>query len=176
MSSIYKPKAPFNLSVLVTPSPLHTNLKMALSDPNWKYAMNDECNALIENKTWKLVPHKPNMHIIHSMWIFRHKLKSDGSFERYKARLVGDGRSQQVGVDCSETFILVVKPATIRVVLSLALSKSWSIHQLDIKTTFLHGNLSKSVYMYQPMGFRDLVYPDYVCRLKKSLYSLKQAP
>ncbi|GKE40985.1 copia protein, partial [Tanacetum coccineum] len=115
---------------------------MALSDPNWKHAMNDEFNALIENKMWELIPRKPNMHTIRSMWIFRHKLKSDGSFERYKARLVGDGRLQQAGVDCSETFSPVVKPATIRVVLSLALSKSWSIHQLDVKNAFLHGNLN----------------------------------
>nr|GEY99218.1 copia protein [Tanacetum cinerariifolium] len=176
MSGIHKPKAPFNLSVLVTPSPLPTNPKMALSDPNWKYAINDEFNALFENKTWELVPCKPNMHIIRSMWIFRHELKFDGSFERYKAGLVGDGRSQQVGVDCSETFSPIVKPATIRVVLSLALSKSWFIHQLDVKNAFLHVNLSETVYMYQPMGFRDPVYPDYICRLKKSLYGLKQAP
>jgi len=66
------------------------------------------------------------------MWIFRHKKKSNGVFERYKARLVGDGRSQIAGVDCDETFSPVVKPATIRTVLTIALSKSWPIHQLDV--------------------------------------------
>lgn len=70
----------------------------------------------------------------------------------------------------------MVKLATIRVVLSLALSKSWSIHQLDVKNAFLQGNLSETVYMHQPMGFRDPIHPDNVCLLKKSLYGLKLAP
>nr|GFA25467.1 hypothetical protein [Tanacetum cinerariifolium] len=103
-------------------------------------------------------------------------MNSDGSFKRYKARLVGDGRSQQVRIDCAETFSPVVKPATIRVVLSLPLSKSWSIHQLDVKNAFLHGHLQETVYMHHPMGFRDPIHPDNVCLLKKSLYGLEQAP
>jgi len=98
---------------------------------------------------------------------------SHGSFERYKARIVGDGKTQQVGVDCDETFSPVVKPVTIRTVLSLALSKAWSIHQLDIKNVFLHVELKEMVYMYQPLGYRDLDKPDHVCLLKKSLYGLK---
>nr|GEX85105.1 copia protein [Tanacetum cinerariifolium] len=130
---------------------------------------------LLKNKTWELVPRTPDMHVIPSMWIFRHKLRSNGSFERYKDRLVGDGRFQQVGVDCDESFSLIVKPATIRSVLTLAISKSWSIHQLDVKNAFLHGTLNETVSMYQPMGFRDAKNPDYVCLLKKSLYGLKQA-
>ncbi|KAI3776873.1 hypothetical protein L1987_46663 [Smallanthus sonchifolius] len=110
------------------------------------------------------------------MWLFKHKFRSDGSLERYKARLVCDGRSQQVGVDCGDTFSPVVKPTTIRTVLTLALSKSWPIHQLDVTNAFLHGHLQETVYMHQPMGFRHRNYPYHVCRLKKSLYGLKQAP
>ncbi|WJX84310.1 Retrovirus-related Pol polyprotein from transposon re2 [Trifolium repens] len=104
------------------------------------------------------------------MWIFRHKENSDGSLERHKARLVGDGAGQQVGIDCGETFSPVVKPATIRTVLRIALSKSWPIHQLGVKNAFLHGELKETVYMYQPLGFKDSKYPDHVCRLRKSLY------
>ncbi|XP_076946700.1 receptor-like protein EIX2 [Bidens hawaiensis] len=115
------------------------------------------------------------MNVIRCMWIFKQKLKSDGSLEWYKARLVGDGRSQQIGVDCSETFSPVVKPATIRTVLSLALSYNWDITQLDVKNAFLHGHLYKTVFMNQPPGFRDKNFPDHVCRLKKSLYDFKQA-
>lgn len=138
--------------------------------------MDDEFNALMKNKTWELVPRPPNVNVIRSMWIFAHKERSDSSFERYKARLVGDGKTQQVGIDCGETFSPVVKPATIRTVLSLALSKSWSIHQLDVKNAFLHGDLNETVYMHQPLGFKDKSHPDHVCLLKKSLYGLKQAP
>jgi histone deacetylase 1/2 len=160
----------------VTKSPLPRNPLAALRDPNWKLAMDDEFNALIKNKTWDLIPRPTDVNIIRSMWIFTHKEKSDGSFERHKARLVGDGKTQQVGVDCGETFSPVVKPATIRTVLSISLSKNWPIHQLDVKNAFLHGELKETVYMHQPMGFRDSVHPDYVCLLRKSLYGLKQAP
>nr|GEY25491.1 hypothetical protein [Tanacetum cinerariifolium] len=148
MSGITKTKTPFNMSVSVTPSPIPTNPKTALSNPDWKQAMTDEYITLIANKTWVLVPRTSDMHAIRSIWIFKHKLNSEGSFERYKARLVGDGRSQHVGIDCEDTFSPVVKPATIRTVLNLALFKSWPIHQLDVKNAFF----------------------------MKSLYGLKQAP
>lgn len=173
---IFKPKRQLNLNTCVTKSPLPRNPVSALRDPNWKMAMDDEFNALIKNKTWELVPRPPDVNVIRSMWIFTHKEKSDGVFERHKARLVGDGKTQQVGVDCGETFSPVVKPATIRTVLSLALSKAWSIHQLDVKNAFLHGELKETVYMHQPMGFKDPNFPNHVCLLKKSLYGLKQAP
>ena len=135
--------------------------------------MKEEFDALIENHNWDLVPRPPNANIIRPLWVFRVKTKSDGSFERYKARLVGDGKSQREGIDCDETFSPVVKPASIRIVLSIALSRSWSIHQLDVKNAFLHGHLTEAVYMHQPMGFRDSTRPDHVCLLRKSLYGLK---
>ena len=174
---ILKPNPKYHQSLHDTSiSPLPKNPISLLNDPNWNAAMLDEYNALINNKTWKLVPQPYNVNIIRFVWIFLHKKNADDSFERYKARLVGDGKSQQAGVDCDETFSPVVKPATIRAVLSIALSNSWQIHQLDVKNASLHGNLNETVYMHQPMDFRDPTYPDYVCLLKKSLYGLKQAP
>lgn len=84
-----------------------------------------------------------------------------------------NGKNQQVGVDYGETFSPVVKPETIRTVLSLALSNDWPIHQLDVKNVFLHGELKETVYMHQPLGFRDPDRPNHVCLMKKSLYGLK---
>jgi len=179
MKGIVKPRTIFNLSISHsdhTISPIPKNPKLALSDPNWKSAMQSEFDALIRNKTWDLVPRPCDVNLIRCMRIFRHKKIFDGSFERYKARLVDDGRSQVAGVDCDETFIPLVKPATIRTVLTIALSRFWPIHQLDVQNAFLHGDLHETVYMHQPLGFRDLHHPDYVCHLKKSLYGLKQAP
>ncbi|GJX92139.1 ribonuclease H-like domain-containing protein, partial [Tanacetum coccineum] len=80
------------------------------------------------------------------------------------------------GIDCDKTFSPVVKPTTIRIVLSLVVSREWPIHQLDVKNAFLHGHLTETVYMHQPPGFVDSIHPDYVCHLQRSLYGLKQAP
>nr|GFB54797.1 ribonuclease H-like domain-containing protein [Tanacetum cinerariifolium] len=137
--------------------------------------MCDEYTALIKNKTWTLVLRPPDTNIVRCMWLFRHKYLADDTLSRYKARLVANGSTQLEGVDVNETFSLVVKPGTIRTVLSLAASRHWPIHQLDVKNAFLHGDLFETVFMHQPPGFRDSVYPDYVYLLQRSLYGLKQA-
>ncbi|GJY36293.1 ribonuclease H-like domain-containing protein [Tanacetum coccineum] len=142
-------------------SPLSKSYRDAFNDPNWQNAMRDEYIALIKNKTWTLVPRPPNTNSVHCMWIFRHKYLADGTLSRYKARLVANGSTQLEGVDVDETFSPVVKPGTIRTVLTLAASPHWPIHQLDVKNAFLHGDLSETVYMHQPPGFRDYVYPYY---------------
>ncbi|GJS40205.1 ribonuclease H-like domain-containing protein [Tanacetum coccineum] len=95
------------------------------------------------------------------MWLFHHKYLAYGKLSRYKARLVANDSTELEGVDVDETFSPVVKPDTIRIVLSLAASRYWPIHHLDVKNAFLHGDLSKTVYMHQPPGFRDSVHPDY---------------
>ncbi|GJY95100.1 ribonuclease H-like domain-containing protein [Tanacetum coccineum] len=172
---IVKANPKYNFHV-TTSSPIPKSPFHALRDPNWKQAMCDEYKALIDNKTWVLVPRPPNVNIVRSMWLYKHKYNADGSLSRYKARLVANGRSQQQGIDCDETFSPVVKPATIRTVLSLAVSRQWPIHQLDVKNAFLHGHLTETVYMHQPPGFTDSAHSDYVCLLQKSLYGLKQAP
>nr|GEX67366.1 ribonuclease H-like domain-containing protein [Tanacetum cinerariifolium] len=130
------------------------------SDPNWQNAMCNKYHALIKNKTWTLVPRPPDTNIVRCMWIFRHKYLADGTLSRYKARLVASGSTQLEGVDVDETFSPVVKPGTIRTVLSLAASRHWSI-QLDVMNAFLHGDLSETVYMHQPLGFQDSVHLDY---------------
>jgi len=157
-------------------SPIPKTYRSALADPNWRTAMEEEYAALLSSNTWDLVPRPSGANVVTGKWIFRQKFNADGSFDRYKARWVLRGFTQRPGVDYDETFSPVVKPATVRTVLSLALSQQWPIHQLDVKNAFLHGTLSETVYCCQPTGFIDIALPDHVCRLNKSLYGLKQAP
>jgi len=138
--------------------------------------MAEEYKALVDNDTWRLVSRPPGANVVTGKWIFRHKFHSDGTLARHKARWVVRGFTQRHGIDYDETFSPVVKPATIRVVLSIAASRQWPIHQLDVKNAFLHGHLHETVYCQQPPGFVDPARPDAVCLLQRSLYGLKQAP
>jgi hypothetical protein len=157
-------------------SPVPSSIRDALADPHWRRAMEEEYAALLANQTWDLVPRPSGCNVVTGKWIWTHKRRADGTLERYKARWVLRGFTQWPGVDYDETFSPVVKPATVRTVLSLALSRSWLVHQLDVKNAFLHGTLLEIVYCSQLAGFVDSSRPDMVCRLNKSLYGLKQAP
>ena len=108
--------------------------------------MEEEYAALLANQTWDLVPRPSGCNVVTDKWIWTHKHRADGTLERYKARWVLQGFTQRPGVDYDETFSPVVKPATVRTVLLLALSRSWYVHQLDVKNVFLHGTLSETVY------------------------------
>jgi histone deacetylase 1/2 len=151
------------------------DLQHALADRNWKHAMDVEFDALIKNKTWHLVPPKRGRNVIDCKWVYKIKRRSDGKIDRYKARLVAKGFKQRYGIDYEDTFSLVVKAATIRLVLSLAVSKNWCLRQLDVQNAFLHGLLEEEVYMKQPPGYKDKSKPNYLCKLDRSLYGLKQA-
>jgi hypothetical protein len=111
-----------------TLSPISTSIRTALTDPQWRVAMQAEFDALQANDTWELVPRPSGINLVTGKWIFRHKFFADGSLDRYKARWVLRGFTQRPGIDYDETFSPVVKPATVRVVLTLALSRSWPIH------------------------------------------------
>jgi hypothetical protein len=175
-SGFFLPKQHFNLSISSAISPIPSSYRAALKDPCWHNAMLDEFNALMRNDTWSLVPRPAGVNVVTGKWIYRHKLNTDGSLARYNARWVVRGFTQQAGVDYGETFSPVVKLATIRVVLTIAASHNWPIHQLDVKNTFLHGELAETVYCQQPSGFVDPSNPTHVCWLNKSLYGLKKAP
>nr|GEX75093.1 ribonuclease H-like domain-containing protein [Tanacetum cinerariifolium] len=154
-SGIVKPIDRLSLNTFLI-SPILKNPSDALKDPQWRNAMYDEYNALVKNGTWLLIPRPAGVNMVRSMWLFKHKFHADGTLSRYKARLVANGSSQQLGVDFDETFSPVVKPTTICTVLSLVVSRKWPIHQLDIKNAFLNGNLSETVYMHQPPSFVDV--------------------
>jgi histone deacetylase 1/2 len=147
-----------------------------MQDPRWKKAMQEEFDALLRNGTWRLVSPSKGKNIIDCKWIFKIKRKADGSIERYKAILVAKGYKQRYGIDYEDTFSPVVKIATIRLVLSIAISRGWSLRQLDVQNAFLHGVLEEEVYMRQPPGFESMSMPNFVCKLDKAIYGLKQAP
>ncbi|GKV24718.1 hypothetical protein SLEP1_g34299 [Rubroshorea leprosula] len=103
--------------------------------------------ALSKNQTWTLVLRHSSMNVIGSKWVYKTNLKADGSLERLKARLIAKGFNQQAGIDYEETFSSVIKPQTIRIVLTISLAKGWTIKQLDFQNAFLHGYLTEPVYM-----------------------------
>lgn len=150
-----------------------TSFQEASKDPKWIEAMNQEIQALQQNKTWILTDLRPNKKAIGNKWVYKAKLRSDGSIERNKARLVIQGNHQKYGIDYSETFSPVVKMSTIRTVIALAASMRWDIHQLDINNAFLHGELDEDVYMKVPAGIPNP--HNKVCKLLKFLCGLKQA-
>ncbi|RVX03987.1 Retrovirus-related Pol polyprotein from transposon RE1 [Vitis vinifera] len=137
-----------------------------LKIPHWLKAMQEEIKALIQNRTWDLVPRPPTANIVGSKWVFKTKLKEDGTIYGYKARLVAQGFSQIPGLDFGETFSPVIKHTTIRLILSLAVTLGWTMRQLDVKNAFLHGFLKEEVFMEQPLGFINENLPNHVCKLK----------
>jgi len=159
-------------------SPEHEPLtfKDATQHSAWQQAMQDEIRALQSNGTWTLVPYCSSMNVVGSRWVYKIKRRADGSIDRYKARLVARGFTQQEGINYLETFSPVVKPATVRLVLTIVVSRGWFIHQLDVHNAFLNGILLEEVYMEQPPGFSHPTLPSHVCHLHKSIYGLKQAP
>jgi hypothetical protein len=116
------------------------------------------------------------MNLIDCKWVLKIKRKADESIDSYKGRLVAKGFKQQYGIDYEDTFSLVVKIATVRLVLSLAVARGWCLRQLDVQNAFLHGILEEEVYMKQPPGFENSNASHLVCKLDKAIYGLKQAP
>jgi len=141
----------------------------------WKKAMDKEIKSIQDLNTWELVPRPANSKVIGSRWIFKIKRHADGTIERYKARFCAKGYTQKFGVDYNETFAPVVKYSSIRTLLAIAAEKDLEIYQFDINTAFLYGIIDTDIFMEQPDGYSDKHKPDYVCKLKKSLYGTKQA-
>jgi len=163
------------ISAINSPT-IPTNIHDALSRPGWKSAMDDEMCALQATGTWELVPLPPGKTVVGCKWVYTVKANPDGSVERLKARLVAKGYTQVFGLDYCDTFSPVAKMSSVRLFLSLATRFSWPLHQLDVKNAFLNGDLVEEVYMEQPPGYVAQGESELVCRLKRSLYGLKQSP
>ncbi|KAJ0735425.1 putative RNA-directed DNA polymerase [Helianthus annuus] len=148
----------------------------AFKDKKWRDAMDREIQSIQKNGTWELVNPPKNQKPIGVKWIYKTKYDEHGRVSNYKARLVAKGYSQKYGVDYQEVFAPVIRFDTIRIVLALAASHGWQLHQMDVKTAFLNGKLTEQVYLEEPTGYVKKGEEQKVCYLKKALYGLKQAP
>ncbi|KAK2372692.1 putative mitochondrial protein [Trifolium repens] len=161
-------------AMLVDSEPVST--EEALKQQVWLQAMKEELDAIKRNKTWKLSELPKGKKAISVRWVFKQKLKPDGSIGKHKARLVARGFLQKPGLDYSEVFAPVARHETIRLVIAIAANRSWPLMHLDVKSAFLNGPLQEEVYVSQPPGFEKKNQEGMVYRLHKALYGLKQAP
>ncbi|GJY02544.1 retrovirus-related pol polyprotein from transposon TNT 1-94 [Tanacetum coccineum] len=152
------------------------NVNKALTDDIWIVAMQEELNQFIANDVWELVPQPRNMTITGTKWVFRNKLDEKGIVSRNKARLVAQDYNQQEGIDYDETYAPVARLESIRILLAYACTLYFKLFQMDLKSAFLNGFINEEVYVAQPPRFIDFEKPNHVYKLKKALYSLKQAP
>ncbi|KAE8710348.1 L-ascorbate oxidase-like protein [Hibiscus syriacus] len=147
---IFKPKVFSVQSVIDDEEPI--SIEQALLSHVWKDTVMDEYNALIGKSTWRLVSLPPGRTTIGCKWLFRMKKNIDGSVARYKARLVAKGFAQIPGQDFNDTFSLVIRPSTVKIVLSLAVMNGCKLRQVDVNNAFLNGDLREEVFMVQPPG------------------------
>jgi hypothetical protein len=152
------------------------NVCEALDHPGWRQAMIDEMQALGHNGTWDLVPLPPGKKPVGCRWVYAVKVGPNGQIDRLKARLVAKGYTQIYGLDYGDTFSPVAKITSVRLFLAIAAIRHWPLYQLDIKNAFLHGDLEEEIYMEQPPGFVAQGESRLVCKLRRSLYGLKQSP
>ncbi|MCH80155.1 copia-type polyprotein [Trifolium medium] len=148
----------------------------ASKSQKWRDAMNTEIEAIEKNNTWVLTDLPKNAKVIGVKWIYKTKLNEKGEVDKYKARLVAKGYAQKYGTDYKEVFAPVARWDTIRSLLAIAAMKNWYVFQLDVKSAFLHGELTETVYVEQPLGYVKQGREDKVYKLHKALYGLKQAP
>jgi hypothetical protein len=153
-----------------------SNFEEANKDELWIKSMDEELDQIEKNDTWELVPRPRYKNVIDTKWVFINKLNEDGHVTRNKARLVCKGYTQVEGIEFEETFSPVSRMEAIILILAYACSKNIKVYQMDVKSTFLNGDLEEEVYIEKPEGFQLSENENYVCRLKKALYGLKQAP
>lgn len=144
--------------------------------PLWKEAIQSEFESILQNHTWELVDLPPGCKPLTSKWIFKRKMKTDGTVDKYKSRLVICGNRQKEGLDYFDTYSPVTRITSIRVILAIAALRNLEVHQMDVNTAFQNGDLDEEIYMKQPEGFVAPGKENKVCKLVKSLYGLKQAP
>ncbi|GJW06602.1 retrovirus-related pol polyprotein from transposon TNT 1-94 [Tanacetum coccineum] len=152
------------------------NFKQAMTEPSWIDAMQEEIREFERLEVWELVPCPDNVFLIKLKWIYKVKTDEFGGVLKNKARLVAQGFRQEEGIDFEESFTPVARIEAIRIFIDNVAHKNMTIYQMDVKTAFLNGELKEEVYVSQPEGFVDQDNSSHVYKLKKVIYSLKQAP
>ncbi|GJS27493.1 retrovirus-related pol polyprotein from transposon TNT 1-94 [Tanacetum coccineum] len=152
------------------------NIKEAMADHSWIESMQDELNQFERLQVWELVPRPEGKNVIALKWLWKNKCDADNIMVRNKTRLVAKGYKQEEGIDFEESFALVAHLEAVRMFIAFAAHMNITIFQMNVKTAFLNSPLKEEVYVSQPEGFIDSEFPNHVYRLKKALYSLKQAP
>jgi hypothetical protein len=132
--------------------------------------MAEEYQSILKNDVWDIVSRPEGKSVVTSKWIYKIKHATDGSVEKYKAIFVARGFSQVEGIDYEQTFAPIARYTFIRTIIALGASMGWKLHQIDVKTTFLHGEIEEEVYIEQQKGFMIHDKKKHVCRLKKALY------
>ncbi|KAL4035072.1 hypothetical protein IC575_003746 [Cucumis melo] len=153
-----------------------TSINEAFKDDFWINAMQEELLQFQRNNLWTLVPKPDKANIVGTKWILKNKTDEKRSITKNKARLVAQDYSQVEGVDFDETYALVATLKAICLLLSISCIRKFKLYQMDVKSSFLNGYLNEEVYVAQPKGFIDPIYPQYVYKLNKTLYWIKQAP
>ncbi|GJX33456.1 retrovirus-related pol polyprotein from transposon TNT 1-94 [Tanacetum coccineum] len=152
------------------------NIKEAMADSAWIEAMQEELHQFDRLDVWELVDRPLCKNVINLKWLWKNKRDEENTVIRNKSHLVAKGYAQKEGIDFEESFAPVARLEAVRLFIAYAAHKSFTVYQMDVKTTFLYGPLKEEVYVNQPDGFVDPYHPDKVYRLKKALYGLKQAP
>lgn len=171
---VYDVESECDLSLNEEPKTFRKAMESENSE-KWSNAAEEEISSMNVNKVWDLVELPDGFKTVGCKWIFTTKRDSKGNLEKYKARLVAKGFTQKDGIDYTETFSPVSKKDSLRIVLALVAHYDLELHQMDVKTAFLNGELEEEIYMDQPEGFVATGTENLVCRLRKSIYGLKQA-
>ena len=168
---------PYFIALLLGNEPQTFKATMSSSESTyWNEAANSEIESILSNHTWDLADLPSKNKLLRSKRIFKRKMKSDRTIDKYKARLVVKGYRQKEGLDYFDTYSPVKRITSIRILIALAAVHDLKIHQIDVKTTFLNGELEEKIYMAQPEGFILPCKEKKLFKIVKSLYGLKQAP
>ena len=147
--------------------------KLSIHSTKWSNAMNDELKFMKDNDVWDLVELPKGKKPIGCKWVFKTKRDSKGNVERYKARLVAKGFTQREGIDYKETFSPIFMKDSFRIIMTLVAHFDLELHQMDVKTAFLNGDIEKEIYIVQPDNFEVKSKQHLVCRLKKFIYDIR---